>query len=283
MYQSMDLDNVRIHSEIVDENGGFDKAEADNTFALELQKIIQQETGQSKDPNHDVLAEALATVDVDLPDVSNMSSPGLVYATEKRTEAPITDNKNSDLTVEHILGDSQVGNEEDDVFTKKLNSLLCDTNDIKRRYEEDTEHQQSSNKKQKSVYETLSPPESVSPLSDKSETQQGKESNTEKDYLLLRRKVASPKFLKQAPLPPPLTNEFTMRQVSEMKKRIINTHKLILNFNFLKDGYARTCEELSKTVIKLKDSEFDRARLVKENQDLKKLVLQLSKQLAEGK
>lgn len=281
MYHSMDLDDIKGHSHIINEDAEFDKTDSDNTFALELQKIIQQETNGGK-VQDDVLAEAIATVDVDLPYLSNVSSPGLVYGTNKQSEHPQSHGgKDSDLTVEHILGDLQSGTEDDKEFTDRLNRLLCAPDSLKRGFSGDMEIDIPSNKKRKSVYETLSPPESMSPLSDKNDAQQNRDLNTHKDFSAMKRKINSQRMLKQVPLPPKLTNEFTMTQVAEMKKRVINTHKLILNFNFLKDGYARSCEELSKTVVKLKDSEFDRARLVKENQDLKRMVLEMSKQLNE--
>lgn len=66
-----------------------------------------------------------------------------------------------------------------------------------------------------------------------------------------------------------LSNEFTMSQVAETKRRIINTHKLLLNFNFLKDGYARTCVEFKKVMHHLRDSEVHRAHLLQENQQLR--------------
>lgn len=70
-------------------------------------------------------------------------------------------------------------------------------------------------------------------------------------------------------IPEKLTKEYTMHQVSEMKKRIINTHKLLLNFNFLKDSYAKTCIELKKSLNALRDSEIHRAHLLLENEKLK--------------
>lgn len=72
-----------------------------------------------------------------------------------------------------------------------------------------------------------------------------------------------------------LTNEYTMHQISEMKKRIINTHKLLLNFNFLKDSYAKTCIELKKSLNALRDSELHRAHLLLENETLKAKLLEL--------
>lgn len=75
------------------------------------------------------------------------------------------------------------------------------------------------------------------------------------------------------------TNEFTMQQVAETKRRIINTHKLILNFNFLKDSYIRCCSELKRTMLKLKTSEYHRAQLVKDNEQLKRLALELHTKL----
>lgn len=74
-------------------------------------------------------------------------------------------------------------------------------------------------------------------------------------------------------------NEFTMSQVAEMKQRIINTHKLLLNFNFLKDGYARTCVEFKKAMHHLRDSEIHRAHLVQENQELRDKIAELTAKL----
>ncbi|CAI4058435.1 Atc1p SKDI_04G4070 [Saccharomyces kudriavzevii IFO 1802] len=83
--------------------------------------------------------------------------------------------------------------------------------------------------------------------------------------------------------PAKLTNEFTMNQISEMKARIINTHKLLLNFNFIKEGYARSCIQLKKTMDSLKDSEIHRAHLLVENDDLKQQILELTQTLNEKK
>lgn len=74
-------------------------------------------------------------------------------------------------------------------------------------------------------------------------------------------------------------NEFTMSQVAETKQRIINTHKLLLNFNFLKDGYARTCVEFKKAMHHLRDSEIQRAHLLQENEQLKNQVAALRAKL----
>ncbi|EDO16862.1 hypothetical protein Kpol_1024p15 [Vanderwaltozyma polyspora DSM 70294] len=65
------------------------------------------------------------------------------------------------------------------------------------------------------------------------------------------------------------TNEFTMKQVFEMKQRMINTHKLMLNFNLLKDSYSKTCIELKKSLVLLKDIEISRSHLIVENEQLK--------------
>lgn len=74
-------------------------------------------------------------------------------------------------------------------------------------------------------------------------------------------------------------NDFTMEQVAETKQRIINTHKLLLNFNFLKDGYARTCVEFKKAMHHLRDSEIHRAHLVQENQELRERIAELTARL----
>lgn len=63
--------------------------------------------------------------------------------------------------------------------------------------------------------------------------------------------------------------DFTAEQIKEIKKRIINTHKLMLNFNFLKDSYSKTCVEFKKVLNILKESEIHRSHLLKENEDLR--------------
>lgn len=81
--------------------------------------------------------------------------------------------------------------------------------------------------------------------------------------------------------PAKFTNEFTISQISEMKARIINTHKLLLNFNFIKEGYARSCIQLKKTMDSLKDSEIHRAHLLVENDDLKQQIVELTQKVNE--
>lgn len=85
----------------------------------------------------------------------------------------------------------------------------------------------------------------------------------------------------QSYIPEKLTKEYTMHQISEMKKRIINTHKLLLNFNFLKDSYAKTCIELKKSLNALRDSEIHRAHLLLENEQLKTKLLKLESSKSE--
>lgn len=73
-----------------------------------------------------------------------------------------------------------------------------------------------------------------------------------------------------------INNDFTMNQIKETKKRIINTHKLMLNFNLLKDSYNKTCEEFKKSIHNLKESEIQRAHLYQENEKLRKIVAELN-------
>lgn len=266
--------------EVKDED--FDKTVPENVFALELHRMIHQETSNN---GHDVLAEAIATCDVELPELPSSSS-SLDFSNDKIT---FDDNtcRSSELTVEGILGDIQLGGQADDGdFAEKINNLFSTPiNGIKRHAPEDTDSSSiPGSKRHRTLYETLSPPESMSPLSEKNGACNSSNNNdsNEQEMSSVKEEVHSRKFLKEILLSPKLTNQFTMTQVAEMKKRIINTHKLILNFNFLKDGYARTCNELRKAMIKLKDSEYDRARLIKENQDMRRLVLELSKKLNEG-
>lgn len=67
-----------------------------------------------------------------------------------------------------------------------------------------------------------------------------------------------------------------------MKRRIIDSHKLLLNFNVIKDNYARACVQLKRSVTALKDSEIHRAHLILENEELKK-QLQALQQHSTGK
>lgn len=79
--------------------------------------------------------------------------------------------------------------------------------------------------------------------------------------------------------PKKFTNEYTISQISEMKQRMINTHKLMLNFNLLKNSYARTCVELKKALVGLKDTEIHRTHLFVENEQLKKELNDLKNSL----
>ncbi|CAR26900.1 hypothetical protein ZYGR_0I01720 [Zygosaccharomyces rouxii] len=72
-----------------------------------------------------------------------------------------------------------------------------------------------------------------------------------------------------------VNNEFTMNQIKETKRRIVNTHKLMLNFNLLKDSYNKTCEEFKKSIQNLRESEIQRAHLYQENEKLRKIVVEL--------
>ncbi|SCU89496.1 LAME_0E03884g1_1 [Lachancea meyersii CBS 8951] len=136
--------------------------------------------------------------------------------------------------------------------------------------------------KASAAYETLSPA-SLSPTSD-SESQY-KHKKHQPFALKVPTSMAAPKptltqkVHKPVDAPSKFTEEYTMAQVAEVKKRIINTHKLLLNFNFLKDGYARTSVELKRTLLRLKQSEIHRAHLLQENEQLKRLVIEQSDKL----
>lgn len=122
----------------------------------------------------------------------------------------------------------------------------------------------------KAIYDQLLSPASLSPSS----TDENGRSKT--DNISLTVPTAPVTISKENE---GLGNEFTMKQVSEMKQRVMNTHKLLLNFNFLKDGYARTCVEFKKALHHLKDSEIHRAHLLQENEELKDKIAQLTVQL----
>ncbi|CCE62391.1 hypothetical protein TPHA_0C02380 [Tetrapisispora phaffii CBS 4417] len=158
---------------------------------------------------------------------------------------------------------------------------------------------QLPNKKQKHIkntaYRPLLSPASLSPTSTDEERDSNVNNNDDKVELkskateaqpvklstaeitkhVRQQKVLNKKDKSSQPLqiietPKKLTNAFTMNQVSEMKQRIINTHKLLLNFNLLKDSYAKTCVEMKNALVNLKDAEIHRAHLLIENENLKR-------------
>ncbi|KAL3241611.1 Atc1p [Nakaseomyces bracarensis] len=93
-------------------------------------------------------------------------------------------------------------------------------------------------------------------------------------------KLKKTEVTKTAPAAPKVyTNEFTMKEVAKMKRRVIDSHRLLLNFNVVKEGYARTCVQLKQSVIALKDSEIRRAHLMMENEDLKDELEQMKRKL----
>lgn len=151
------------------------------------------------------------------------------------------------LTLESLLesGDSMMF-DLDDTPKKRLSNEI----DVDQDFE-------ASNKRKKldtAAYEQLLSPASLSPLSTDGNT------NTNNNSILS--KIAEVKSVDS------YTNDFTIEQIKEMKKRIINTHKLFLNFNLLKDSYSKTCVEFKKVLNILKDSEIHRSHLLKENQEL---------------
>lgn len=237
----------------------------EHILEMELHKLLSEETHQSHhELNHekDVLGEAIekAMAEMDFPELLDQHS----HSTENVTRDP----QNNDLlTVESILENDTLITTNDNTVT---NLAVISQDPI--------------NKKLGTVYETLSP-ESLSPFSDNNDlpikNDLMKYVNEKNNSSQIKNKRGRPttspqRVCKDVPLPSKLTNEFTMMQVSEIKKRIFNTHKLMLNFNFLKDGYTRSCSELKKTINKLKESEYHRANLIRENENLKSLVLELT-------
>lgn len=216
---------------------------------------------------------------------------------ENAIESAINSMNTSDLVNTDLLNDKQLSLET--LLGENSNPELMfdmeDTNDIlnvpKHFIEETSENSTQLYKKARLMKEnfkieepflspaSLSPSSSLSP--DNNETQIKLETIPLTHYD--KRKVTPSKNTitatstkSQIPSPAKYTNEFTMMQVTDVKKRIINTHKLMLNFNFLKDGYARTCVQLKKTMNCLKDSEVHRAHLLAENEQLKQKLAALT-------
>lgn len=260
----------------------------DDDLEFTLHKLL---TEDHEEGDNDALGEAIEKA------IAQMEFPELLDSSSTDTSTPHSDSttttKQQHLTVENILAnDTLLPMIEEGEMQPDVGNACSDEEPLA--------------KKAKIIYETLSP-ESLSPFSDNErQLKNNNDDNSIKTrtagtgtitsshtldapttgttFRKPRQKFQAPvsqqqKVLQEIPLPPKFTNEFTMAQVSEMKKRIINTHKLILNFNFLKDGYTRSCTELKRTMVKLKQSECHRAHLLRENENLKRLVLELSEKL----
>ncbi|CAB4253933.1 similar to Saccharomyces cerevisiae YDR184C ATC1 Nuclear protein, possibly involved in regulation of cation stress responses and/or in the establishment of bipolar budding pattern [Maudiozyma barnettii] len=230
---------------------------------------------------------------------------------ERAIESAITNMNNTDIIDASLLNDKQLSldtilgeNTHAADMDMHLTDLLGTNNNMKKRSidnldDEITTLEIEKKKKVKTqknikdirIYKTtdepflspasLSPSSTLSP--ENSETQIKLESLPITSYNKKKQKkiaskgktLTSETLKADIPIPDKYTNEFTMTQVTDIKKRIVSTHKLILNFNFLKDGYARTCVELKKAMMCLKDSEIHRAHLLTENEQLKKEIAAL--------
>ncbi|SMN19850.1 similar to Saccharomyces cerevisiae YDR184C ATC1 Nuclear protein, possibly involved in regulation of cation stress responses and/or in the establishment of bipolar budding pattern [Maudiozyma saulgeensis] len=235
---------------------------------------------------------------------------------ERAIESAITNMNNTDIIDASLLNDKQLSLDTilgENTHTTDMDMHLTDllgTNNTKKRsidgVTEEKDHSELQKQKKtkteknikdiriyKTTDEPFLSPASLSPSStlssENNETQIKLESlpitsyNKKKQKKIIGKgKTLTSETLKaDTPIPDKYTNEFTMTQVTDIKKRIVSTHKLILNFNFLKDGYARTCVELKKAMMCLKDSEIHRAHLLTENEQLKKELAALKSTVKE--
>ncbi|SCV04106.1 LANO_0G08196g1_1 [Lachancea nothofagi CBS 11611] len=262
----------------------------DHELELTLHTLLTQANDHQdpSDPLHCAIEKAIS--EMELPEMM-VDSPGdwTPLGDERELEIEVAHNDGSDerdicedtanvqLTVDNILADhalhgfggkskKRAYEEEPDEQDEAQADVSCDTQ---------AEQPQQSRTVTSTAYETLSPA-SLSPISDSESQYKHKKPGFKKPTTAatLTQRI-------HTPLEPPskFTNEFTMAQVTDVKKRIINTHKLLLNFNFLKDGYARTSVELKRTLLRLKQSEIHRAQLLQENEQLKRLVIEQSEKL----
>lgn len=248
----------------------------DSELEFTLHKLLTQDCDTGGD--HDPLGFAIEKA------IAEMEFPELLGDTNLDASTPQIDTKmakgQEHLTVERILAE---------------NSLQpANQSNRKRPFVASDDQELTRNKRISRAYDTLSP-ESLSPFSDSESQFKHKTITSSSKANTITSRISSHE-VKETPLvvepkqgvvsamslPPKLTNEYTMSQVAEMKKRIINTHKLMLNFNFLKDGYSRSCTELKRALVRLKQSEYHRAQLLIENEKLKKLALNLSQKLDES-
>ena len=279
----------------------------DDAHNSNIESTLHRLLSGPDDPFGDDDAAALFGSDSDNDD--NSPGTGLVHTSEdveRAMESVINSIGSNDLIDTNFLNEKQLsldailGDGTHPDVGLDMGNLLGDFPEGKRTLEETTEdgnNQQIKRPKvEKSIKEirifkktdepfmspaSLSPSSSNSPAN--SDSQMKLESialtnlQQEKTLVVPKRAAVVVPEKPQLVVPEKNTNEFTMLQVADVKKRIINTHKLILNFNFLKDGYARTCVELKKAMGCLKDSELHRAQLMAENEHLKKQLAALSK------
>ncbi|KAG0666042.1 alpha,alpha-trehalase [Maudiozyma exigua] len=283
-----------LHKLLTDSNDPFQDEES-NTFT----------NNQDMDFDHTNIAYRTGTDEGDIDKaiesaISNMNNGDIIDAT-------ILNDKQ--LSLDTILGDTNHAEDMD----LHLTDILGTSNQKKRSIENvdsknDLETEEEKNKKRRTertikeirIYKTteepflspasLSPSSSLSPENSETNikleslplnTFDKKKQNRKPTNKNNNKTVITETKQIDIPSPAKYTKEFTMKQVSDMKKRIINSHKLILNFNFLKDRYARTCAELKKAMNCLKDSEIHRTHLITENEQLKNQVADLKRQLQE--
>lgn len=259
----------------------------DHELELTLHTLLTQanENPDADDPLHHALEKVIS--EMELPEM--MVGPAAGWGPLEPDQDSVLESP-THLTVENILAGDALHNygargkkrayDDQENEDETGRDPLCDA------------HVREPNTALQNVYETLSP-ESLSPISDSGYKQKSAHPAapaavarvdgrpTPKPASAVQSTVPNGTEKKHTPAEPPskLTNEFTMLQVADVKKRIINTHKLMLNFNFLKDGYARTCVELKRTLLRLKQSEVHRAQLLQENERLKRLVIEQNNKL----
>ncbi|SCU81803.1 LADA_0C01156g1_1 [Lachancea dasiensis] len=255
---------------------------------LTLHSLLTQGDGQNdtSDPLHSAIEKAIS--EMELPEV--IVSPEEWSPTEDESDGKGEDTTHGigaaaslHLTVDNILADHLLQGLGTRDSQKRSHEEILE-NQAKDRAHLDNIPADEQTGSKSTAYETLSPA-SLSPISD-SETLQYKHrkqhsAGFKKPALTATSNATTLTQRIHSPVEPPakLTNEFTMAQVADVKKRIISTHKLLLNFNFLKDGYARTTVELKKALLRLKQSEIHRAQLLQENEQLKRLVIEQNEKL----
>ncbi|SCV04711.1 LAMI_0H18470g1_1 [Lachancea mirantina] len=272
-----------VEIEDVDQESFLKREDLDHDADLELtlHKLLtqghQESTAVSEAHQHDLAEGSYEFENAIEKAITEMEMPDLhEESRESRMGSTVAEQSINSLTVENILKETMLHGI----------PLLP-----QKRTFEDSHGQgqmQQGIRKTGTLYESLSP-ESLSPFSDNGSLERLKKDG--KDVMSGSKSVA--RGMKVSPSAEtkrigdthqeivgegtrPMTKEFLAAQVAETKRRMISTHKLLLNFNFLRDAYAKSCIDLKKSVTKLKESECRRAHLLQENEQLKSLVIQLS-------
>lgn len=81
---------------------------------------------------------------------------------------------------------------------------------------------------------------------------------------------------------PTKEDEFNIlaKNIQDMKRRILTTNELLLNFTYVKNSYSKISVNFKNSIKLLQKSELDRTHLISKNKSLKKDIANLTDKLA---